>query len=118
MALAQRTPRSFHIDRRASALAAAVVGNDDDELLTPKQVAALIGYSEVWLAKRRKDGTGPPWKYVNQRSIRYFRNRLRRWLEKRDAAARRAAAKAAERRAAALSAARRARARQRAEVLA
>jgi predicted DNA-binding transcriptional regulator AlpA len=109
MVLAPRTPRTFHIDRRAGALSAAVGGDDDDELLTPKQVAALIGYSVVWLAKRRADGTGPPFTRINQRAVRYFRSGLRPWLEKRDAAARRAAA---------LSAARRARARQRAEVLA
>jgi predicted DNA-binding transcriptional regulator AlpA len=110
MALAPRTPRSFHIDRRANSLAAAVGGNDDDELLTPKQVAGLIGYSEVWLAKRRTDQTGPPHTHINQRSVHYFRSGLRPWLEKRDAAARRAAERAAERRAR--------RRRERAEILA
>ena len=118
MALAPRTPRSFHIDRRASSLAAAVGGNDDDELLTPKQTAALIGYSEVWLAKRRADGTGPPYRKISQRSVRYFRRGLGPWLEERDRAARRAAeasARRAERRAAERRAHRR---RERAEILA
>jgi hypothetical protein len=77
-------PKTFHIDKRAGAVAAALAEGDPDELLTPKKAAALTGYSEVWFAKRRADGTGPPYVMINQRSIRYNRGTLIRWFLERE----------------------------------
>jgi hypothetical protein len=77
-------PKSFHLDRRAGELAAICAAGDPDELLSPKQTSALISYSEVWLAKRRADGTGPPYVMINRRSIRYRRGTLRRYFEVRE----------------------------------
>jgi predicted DNA-binding transcriptional regulator AlpA len=77
-------PKSFHIDKRAAALSAAVAAGDGDEMLAPKKVAALTGYSQVWLAKRRADGTGPPFVKVNRRSVRYRRSKLVAWVKERE----------------------------------
>jgi predicted DNA-binding transcriptional regulator AlpA len=90
------SPKNFHIDKRAAMISAADAG-DDDELLTTKQVAQLLGVSEAWLKKRRADGTGPPYEKISTRCVRYPRNGLRPWREERDRVARRAAEQRARR---------------------
>jgi predicted DNA-binding transcriptional regulator AlpA len=90
------SPKNFHIDKRAAMISAADVG-DDDEMLTTKQVAQLLGVSEVWLKKRRADNTGPPCEKISARCVRYPRSGLRPWREKRDRVARRAAEQRARR---------------------
>jgi predicted DNA-binding transcriptional regulator AlpA len=75
----QSVPR-FHLIKRAAAIRAADNG-DNDELLTTKQLARLMGVSEIWLIKRRQDGTGPPYEMLSARCLRYRRSGYRGWLE-------------------------------------
>jgi predicted DNA-binding transcriptional regulator AlpA len=93
------SPARFHINKRARSLLAADTGGEDDEALSPNEMAALSGMSLVWLKKRRRDKTGPPFKKIG-RSVRYPLGGYREWLKKCDQKAVASAEKAAERAAA------------------
>jgi hypothetical protein len=75
-------PKTFHIDKRAAAIADAGAG-DDDELLSPSQVADWFGVSHQWLADRRDAGDGPPFERITPHIIRYRRDKVRAWLDAR-----------------------------------
>jgi hypothetical protein len=75
--------KHFHLDKRAELILKATADADDDELLSPKETAVEIGMSEVWLAKRRLHGDGPPFERVSPHCIKYRRSKLRAWLEQR-----------------------------------
>jgi predicted DNA-binding transcriptional regulator AlpA len=75
-------PKTFHIDKRAAAIADAGAG-DDDELLSPIQVADWLGVSHQWLAHRRDAGDGPPFERITPHIIRYRRDKVRAWLDAR-----------------------------------
>jgi hypothetical protein len=75
-------PKTFHIDKRAAAIADAGAG-DDDELLSPSQVADWFGVSHQWLAHRRDAGDGPPFERITPHIIRYRRDKVRAWLDAR-----------------------------------
>jgi hypothetical protein len=79
----RRDHKSFHLDKRAAAILEATAHADDDELMTSKKTAGEIGVSEVWLAKRRLYGNGPPYIVMSPHIIKYPRSGLRTWLEER-----------------------------------
>ena len=56
---------------------------DNDELLTPKAVAAEIKLAEATLADWRVRGAGPPFVKLGKRVL-YRRGTLRAWLAKRE----------------------------------
>jgi predicted DNA-binding transcriptional regulator AlpA len=74
-------PKKFHIDKRASAVAAAP-GNDD-ELLSTQQMAAWFGVSHQWLEIRRHRNDGPPFERLGPRCVRYRRDKVKAWLDER-----------------------------------
>lgn len=55
----------------------------DDELLTARQVAAMLNVSLATFKRIRKAGEGPPSIRVGQRAIRYRRRDVERWLQRR-----------------------------------
>jgi hypothetical protein len=73
----------FHLDKRADLILKATADADEDELLSPKEAARELGVSEVWLAKRRQNGDGPPYEVMSPRCIKYRRSKLRAWVEQR-----------------------------------
>jgi predicted DNA-binding transcriptional regulator AlpA len=81
-ARADHTPKKFHIDKRASAIATATMGNDDELLNTP-QMATWLGVSPQWLEIRRHRGDGPPFERISQRCVRYRRGKVKAWLNDR-----------------------------------
>jgi hypothetical protein len=78
-----RKRKRFHLDKRADAILKAIADGDDDELLTPKETARLLGNSEVWLSKRRRHGDGPPYERLSPHCIRYRRGKLYAFIEQR-----------------------------------
>jgi hypothetical protein len=79
---ARRAPQTHHLDRRASSIAAAGVGNDDDLLTTP-EVAKWFGVSEEWLEQARAGGYGPAFIKMSERVVRYTRGACREFLKTR-----------------------------------
>jgi hypothetical protein len=75
-------PKSFHIDKRAAAIVDDNTG-DPDDMMSPKETAAYLGVSEVWLSKRRWLGDGPPYEVLSPHVYKYRRGKLNRWLEQR-----------------------------------
>jgi predicted DNA-binding transcriptional regulator AlpA len=75
------SPKQFHIDKRASAIAA--VEGDDDELLSTNQVALWLGVSVQWVEIGRHRGYGPSFERLGARCIRYRRGNVRKWLDER-----------------------------------
>jgi predicted DNA-binding transcriptional regulator AlpA len=76
------TPKKFHIDKRADAIAATATGNDDD-LLSTEQMSAWFGVSSQWLEIRRHRGDGPPFERLGPRCVRYRRDKVKAWLDQR-----------------------------------
>ena len=52
----------------------------DDRYLTCAEAAEISGFTVRGLEAMRHRGIGPPWVRVGQRSIRYSRRDLLRWL--------------------------------------
>ena len=75
--------KRFHLDKRAALILKATADADADYLLSPKEAAAELGVSEVWLAKRRLHGDGPPYERLSPHCIKYRRSKNRAWLEQR-----------------------------------
>jgi len=81
--VAPRVPQRFHLDKRAADLASRLGFEreaDPDELLTTRQLAALLGVSIIWLRMGRLKGYGPDFVAVTPHHIRYRRDRVRAWL--------------------------------------
>lgn len=57
--------------------------NDPDQLLTEKEAASLICYSQRCLQNWRLRGGGPKYVKVSARSIRYQRRDVIEWIEER-----------------------------------
>ena len=55
-----------------------------DQLLSPKQAAAEIGFSEVSLQRWRIEGKGPPYVKIGKRRVGYRVGALRQWLTNRE----------------------------------
>jgi hypothetical protein len=53
---------------------------DDNDLLTPKELAEWFGKTEAMLGQWRYVGQGPPFIHVG-RSVRYRRGDVLGWLE-------------------------------------
>ena len=51
-----------------------------DTLLTPAEVANMLRISTQSLKLWRKNGGGPPWKKINNSSVRYYETGLYKWL--------------------------------------
>jgi predicted DNA-binding transcriptional regulator AlpA len=76
-------PKTYHIDKRAGAVAAATTGSGD-ELLTTPQAAVWLGVSTQWLEIARHRGSGgPPFERLSSRMIRYRRSKVLAWLDER-----------------------------------
>ena len=78
------TKKRHHLDRRAAKIAAEMKSViDGDQLLTTKQLAALLAVSEqlveIWRHKRE----GPKWVALGPRCIRYKRSAVLAWLNDR-----------------------------------
>ena len=54
---------------------------DPDELLTPPEASRLLGLSEYFLEKRRRENNGPAYIRISSRCIRYRRADLIVWIE-------------------------------------
>ncbi len=74
--------KRHNLDRRATDIAAAGPG-DDDELLTTGQMAAWFGVSTQWLEIGRSKRWGPPFIRLGPRRVRYPRGPARQWLVER-----------------------------------
>jgi predicted DNA-binding transcriptional regulator AlpA len=78
-------PQRHHLDRRIGQVLAAApitlpITLNDDTLLNTKQVAALLGVSEQWLERGRKEGYGPEWIKLGPRTTRYTYGKTVKWL--------------------------------------
>ena len=62
-------PRRHHLDRRADAIADAL--GDNDDLLSTRAVAELLGVSTQWLEIGRGKNYGPSFVRISPRMIRY-----------------------------------------------
>lgn len=71
----------LHIDKRADKLAA--VPDDDDELLSTRQLAAWLDISELWLEIARHRGQGPKFLRYGPNTVRYRRADVVAWLKSR-----------------------------------
>jgi len=77
-------PQSHHLDKRASDIAERVAeGGDQDELLSTKQTATLLGVSQQWLEIGRTRGYGVPFVRLSARRVRYRRSDVIAWLNQR-----------------------------------
>lgn len=54
-----------------------------DELLTPTDLAELLGVEVTTLVDWRYRRHGPPWIKLGHRTVRYSRNAVERWLASR-----------------------------------
>jgi hypothetical protein len=81
--VAARAPKAHHLDRRASAIAAAGAAGNDDDLLTTPEVADWFGVSEEWLEQARRGGYGPAFIKMSERVVRYTRGECRKFLKTR-----------------------------------
>ena len=70
------------IDRRAADIAATIDPNDHN-LLTTREVAALLGCSDRWVIIGRHKKWGPPFVKMSPRQVRYRRADLLAWLQER-----------------------------------
>lgn len=52
-----------------------------DKYLTEKQAAELSGFSIRWFQHERWTNSGPPYRKINNRSVRYLESELREWIE-------------------------------------
>ena len=68
--------KRFHLDKRAALILKATADADAEDLLSPKEAAVELGVSEVWLAKRRLHGDGPPYERLSPHCIKYRRSRI------------------------------------------
>lgn len=57
----------------------------DDDLLTTAEAAHEVGLKKSTLDRKRVDGSGPPYRKISPRCIRYRRLELRAWVEARAA---------------------------------
>lgn len=81
MTTATRKPHNFHhLDRRADQLLTFHSNIADDQLLSTKQLAALLGVSEQWVEIARHKNEGPQWTALGPRCIRYQMGEVRKWL--------------------------------------
>jgi hypothetical protein len=84
VAVALSGPR-YHLDRRASKIAATVAASGDlDELLSTSVAADLLGVSEQWLEIKRCRGGGPIFWRLSTRRVRYSRRALLEFLAERE----------------------------------
>ncbi len=74
-------PRRHHLDRRADAIADAL--GDNDDLLSTRAVAELLGVSTQWLEIGRGKNYGPSFVRISPRMIRYRVRDLLAWLDER-----------------------------------
>lgn len=51
------------------------------KLLTPAEVAEILGTTTGQLAQLRFKGTSPPYKRISPKIIRYDEDELREWIE-------------------------------------
>ena len=79
------TCQRHQLDRRASQILATTddILDNDDNLLTTKQVAKWLGMSDQWLEIGRGKGYGPPYVRLSERGVRYKRSDVINWLKER-----------------------------------
>src|SRR5262245_36479386 len=71
----------YHLlDRRADQITTFTQNIPDDQLLTTRQVAAMLGVSEQLVEKLRAKNEGPEWTALGPRCIRYRMGNVRIWL--------------------------------------
>lgn len=75
------TPRSHHLDRRATSIVGAAGALDD--LLTTRETADWLGVSVQWLEIGRSKKYGPPFTRISARCIRYRCADVVAWLKQR-----------------------------------
>jgi predicted DNA-binding transcriptional regulator AlpA len=75
--------KRHHLDRRAGKIAAELQNGDGDQLLTTKQLAALLAVSEQLIEIWRHKGEGPEWVALGPGCIRYKRSDVLAWLDER-----------------------------------
>lgn len=61
-------------------MSATVNAMPDEDLLTPREVADLLGVSVKTVETWRKQNAGPPWFQMSERVIRYRRGDVTEWL--------------------------------------
>lgn len=54
---------------------------DKGPLLTPKELAAMLGNSTKTLSRWRRMGIGPAYRKFNKKKIRYYLSEVEAWLE-------------------------------------
>lgn len=52
-----------------------------EPLLTPEEVAEMLGISETTLKRWRLDGEGPPAVFLSPRTIRYSPEAVAAWMD-------------------------------------
>ena len=82
------TKKRHHLDRRAAKIAAEMQSaTDGDQLLTTKQLAALLAVSDQLVEIWRHKSEGPEWVALGPRCIRYKRSAVLAWLNERASSA-------------------------------
>ena len=78
-------PATFHLDKRAGDILAAIAtAGSDDALLTTPQVADLLRVSTQWVEIRRTRGGGPPFVRLSHKVVRYPLGGLRQFIKQRE----------------------------------
>src|ERR1700726_1339634 len=67
-----KKPGTHHLDAHAGAIAERAAG-DPDELIDSAALARLLGVSNQWVEKARRDGTGPAHLHITSKLVRYRR---------------------------------------------
>jgi hypothetical protein len=84
-----RSTRGSHVDqrprrnRRTGDTGSATAGPLEDEYLTEKELARLLGVSPRTLQGWRLRGNGPPFCVFSERCIRYLRSDAAEWARSR-----------------------------------
>jgi len=75
-------PSTFHLDKRATALARTTSDEDEDRPMATDAAAAWLGMSKAWLEQGRHRGYGP--EYIRYgRTVRYTIRLLKRFCTER-----------------------------------
>lgn len=71
--------------RHSSGHAGTVAAMDrSHDLLSPTELATLLGVTTVTLRRWRQAATGPPWSRIGPHLVRYERTAVQKWLATRE----------------------------------
>jgi predicted DNA-binding transcriptional regulator AlpA len=62
----------------------AMISNDNEKILTEREVCNWLGVSEPTLFRHRRDGTGPRFIQLSARRVGYRHSAVETWLSQRE----------------------------------